>query len=284
MSLALLTPPPLCKTDLAAHLPDYATFEGIIDLFHIFVIADMGAILYAPRYGDNVVNYSDRHRKSFIQCRALAHQILKYLQSSHLLKSASNQLVKMSAVYLSFLVEQVQSFWLQQTKIQPSPNKPDHVDAVAVAIARCFHGKEQFWKCWARFDHLKNPPSPRYGFHGKPYAVAPPIHCMQVGSYFTKRESPHSTTTAILLIHSHSQNFLTQRGRRPLKRRRRMTTKSLQKYDSVSQRSRSGLKLDKRSLRENKISLPSRKRHSSSRPTLVLTTKWSSIREYPDFY
>jgi hypothetical protein len=153
----------------------------------------MGAILYAPRYGDNVVNYSDRHRKSFIHCRALAHQIMRHLQLSSQLKSSSGRLNKVSSVYLYFLVEQVQSFWLQRTMIQPSPNNPGCVDAIAEAIARCFHGKEQFWKRWAKFSQPEARSSLRYGFHGKHYTVIPPIHAMEVGCYLSKGKSPHPT-------------------------------------------------------------------------------------------
>jgi hypothetical protein len=189
------------KTDLAAHFPDMATFNGMLDVFHLCVIADMGAILYAPRYQGDVVNYSDKHRKAFIRCRDLAHQILQDLDSSHILGSVRQK--KVSKVYLKFLVKQVQAFWHQQITTRPSG--PKHPDAIAEAIARCFHGNELFWKRWAKHSQPEHRSSLRYGFdgdysvhqrtsefHGKPLRLSPTsfIHSFTELFYPNKKTSP----------------------------------------------------------------------------------------------
>lgn len=170
---------------LVDHLPDIETFDGILDVFHICIIAEMGAVLYSPRYQGDVVNYSVKHRMSFIHCRALAHQILRHLDTSYQLTSLSGQRNEISTVYLKFLVQQVQVFWLQQTKTHPSSNNAHmfqkDLDAIAEAIVRCFHGKEWFWKVWAECNQPENQSSLRYGYHGENYTVVPPIRIIQSG-------------------------------------------------------------------------------------------------------
>jgi len=97
------------------HLRHHGRSSNTIVL-HVCVNANMAAILFTPRYGDNVVNYSDKP----IYCRELAQQILRHFYLSYQLKSSSGRLNKISAAYLYFLVDQVQAFWLQQPKIRAS--------------------------------------------------------------------------------------------------------------------------------------------------------------------
>jgi hypothetical protein len=141
----------------------------MLDVFHLCVIADMGAILYAPRYQGDVVNYSDKHRKSFIRCRDVAHDILLHLDSLYEFKSLSGRRNQVCVVYFKFLIQQVQAFWLQQTKIRRSG--PTHPDAIAEAIARRFHDNVWFWKEWAKCSQPRHRSSLRYGFRGEGYTV-----------------------------------------------------------------------------------------------------------------
>ena len=166
------------------------TFDGMLDVFHLCVIGEMGAILYAPRYQGDVINYSDKHRKSFIHCRDVAREIVLHLDSSYQLKSFSSQGNQVSVVYFKFLVQQVQAFWLQQAKI--SSSDPTHPHAIAEAIARCFHGNKWFWKEWAKRSQPQHQTSLRYGFRGEGYTV----HCnnglIDLGKSRAEGQSPIS--------------------------------------------------------------------------------------------
>jgi hypothetical protein len=186
----------------------------------------MGAILYPPRYRDDVVNYSDRHRKSFIHCRMLAHEILCHLQLSCQLTSLSGRMTKISQVYIFFLVQQVQAFWLQQTRIHSAPNDSQErrLDAIAEAIARCFNGNEQFWRTWTRRGSPQHRSSLKYGFHIIGYTAVPLIRSIQTGIPEYKGQCPLFT---IVRYRSSplSQKYLAQTATGLS--RRRTTTMSL---------------------------------------------------------
>lgn len=222
------------KTDLMAHLPNIETFDGMLDLFHVCVIADMGAILHAPRYQEDLVQYSDKHRQSFMISRHLAYEILRRLDSSYELMSPSGRRNQVSHVYLYFLVRQVQAFWLQQFSIRPSSNDlqtvPNHLDAISGAIARCFHGKKYFWKAWQQRSQPEHRSTLRYGFHGPAYKVVRRIAAIQSGKQLSQGQFSIATMMRFCSS-SPSQSYLTRTWR--LLKRRRTTKNWIQKYAGV---------------------------------------------------
>jgi len=207
----------------------------MLDVLHVCVIAELGAILYAPRYVGDVVNYSDKHRKSFIRCRDLAHEIVLHLDASYQIKSSSGRLNQVAVFYFKFLVKQVQAFWLQQSKTRPSSGTgPKQLDAIAEAIARLFHGNEQFWKEWAKCSQPEQRSSLRYGLLGKGYTLTPTFSKIRSGRSQARGQFPISTMMRCCSFTRSQNNFIRTRWRLPKTRTR--TRNWTQKYETAWQR------------------------------------------------